>query len=117
MTDSNQIKYVVVGRPLDGVILASQSLQSLKKAVEKEYTEEAQKEVAKIGQMSPYPDLREQNETIFGTWFTYCDHNLLSYSVLCGDSYSQATAQDFLRKLSRQCYESNPDLNEAYSTI
>ena len=88
MTDSNQIKYVVVARPLEGTILANQSLSSLKKAVEKEYIEEAQKEVNKIGAMSPYPDLRETNETIFGTWFTYCDHNLLCYSVLCGDSYS-----------------------------
>ena len=41
MTDSNQIKYVVVARPLDGIILANQSLGQLKKAVEKEYLEEA----------------------------------------------------------------------------
>ena len=33
-----------------------------------------------LGQSSPYPDLRDETETIYGTWYTYCDHNVLSYS-------------------------------------
>ena len=101
MSDSNQIKFVVVGRPLDGSVLAHQSFGSIRKVQEKEYLEDAIKEIQKIGELGPYPDLREQNESIFGMWYTYCDHNKLSYSALCGEEYTQATAQDFLRKFSR----------------
>lgn len=86
----------------------------------------AQELLDALGHSSPYPDLRDDSETIYGMWYTYCDHNLLSYSgtfekinnlVLTNNSYKKNVAYDLLKKLSRSIYESNPQLQDNYKSV
>ena len=86
----------------------------------------AQELLDALGHSSPYPDLRDDSETIYGSWFTYCDHNILSYSgilksinnlVLTNNSYKKNVAYDLLKKISKGIYESNPHLQDNYKTV
>ena len=116
MTDSH-IKFVVIGRPSDTKILGAEAPTSIKKTLKKEYTESAQDILDQLGQSSPYPDLRDDQETIYGSWYTYCDHNILSYSVLTSNSYKKTIAYDLLRKLSKNLYETYPEMQDKYSEV
>mmetsp|Transcript_32348 Transcript_32348/g.28641 ORF Transcript_32348/g.28641 Transcript_32348/m.28641 type:complete len:88 (+) Transcript_32348:13-276(+) len=86
MTDSN-IKFVVVGRPSDQSVLGAEAPDSIKKTIKQEYIDSAQEMLNTLGNSSPYPELRDETETIYGTWYTYCDHNTLSYLVLTNNLY------------------------------
>jgi hypothetical protein len=41
---------------------------------------------------------------------------MCSLLVLVDENYASGTAHDFLRKLSRNCYQQNPDLNEVHQS-
>ena len=113
----NHIKYVVVGRPLDAKILGGEAPYSIKKTLKMEYTESVQEILDQIGQQSAYPDLRDDQETIYGAWYSYCDHNCLSYHVLTSNTYKKNIAFDLLRKLSKKLYEAYPEMQSKYSEV
>ena len=53
-------------------------------------------------------DLRDESETIYGVWYTFCDDNLIAHSVLTSINYKRPVAYQFLKELSRELYNENP---------
>ena len=118
--EERSLKHVVISRPSDSATLAAESFGREKRSKQDEYMDSYKEVMAKLatnGVIGAYAELRESTPTIWGTWYSYCDHNLISYSVLADESYSERNAYDFLKKLSRECYAVNPELQDNHSTI
>ncbi len=118
--EEKSLKHVVVSRPSDSATLAAQSFGMEKRSKQDEYMDSYKEVMAKLatnGVIGAYAELRESTPTIWGTWYSYCDHNLLAYSVLADESYPERNAYDFLKKLSRECYSVNPGLQDSHNTM
>ena len=45
-----------------------------------QYRKEGKDIANNLKDSTAYPDLRDMTESIYGTWYTYCDSNLIAYS-------------------------------------
>ena len=99
MMGSAEIKFLAIAKANTGQLLLAQGTEKTKKAYAEEvreillsnfdiqYTKEARDQAQNLQQSSAYPDLREVTESIYGTWFTYCDANLFAYSILTDNEF------------------------------
>lgn len=73
-------------------------------------------------------------DSIYGTWYTLCDQNVIAYSgnkllsiknndgliyfiVLTDTTYKSNAAYSFLKELSKEVYKEVPQFKEEYETM
>ena len=107
-SDTN-IKYVMVVRINDNSVLESTTPhRNTTKTMVDEYRRSGEEVIANISRANAYADLRDESETIYGVWYTFCDENLIAYSVLTNINYKKSIAYQFLKELAREIYNENP---------
>ena len=87
------IKFVMVSRTADGSLLEAVSPhRNTTKTMVDEYRRSGQEVLASICRANAEADLRDESETIYGVWYTYCDENLIAHSVLTSINYKRPVA-------------------------
>ena len=102
------IKFVMIARTADGSLIEAISPnRNTTKTMVDEYRRSGQEVLGTICR-SAEADLRDESETIYGVWYTFCDDNLIAHSVLTSINYKRPVAYQFLKELSRELYNENP---------
>ena len=108
---------MAISRVRDAHILVSVAPEKTKKVYQDEYLKEAKDIAGNLSSSSAYPDLRDVTESMYGTWYTTCDRNLIAYSLLAENDLKSMKAYQIIKEMQNESYRECPKLTQQPDSI